>query len=145
MKKFVILGLILLVVVSFAAIVLAGADVRELVPYKWGGGEPAYPDAKGKVIVNEPMGGVWLQITVSVIGLEPDTEYWVKSCTVLDYPNDSDWTYIGPFTTNSDGNGHFHFNYREGDPPPLNYIYIWCAIQSGPGGVPGGIALMNDF
>ena len=139
MKKFVILGLVLLVVVSFAAIVLAEADVRELVPYKWGGGVPAYPDAKGKVIVNEPMGDVVLQITVSVIGLEPDTDYWVKSCIDLCPP----WIFIGPFTTNSNGNGHFHINYREGDTlPPLNYIYIWCELQTLPGGVPGGIALM---
>jgi len=142
MKKLIILGLVLLMVVSFTAIVLAKADVQKLVPYNYFGDDPAYPDAKGKVIVNEPKGDVVLQITVSVIGLEPDTEYWVKSCTSLVI---EDWTEIGPFTTNSNGNGHFHINYREGEqPPPLDIIYIWCAIQSGPGGVPGGIALINE-
>ena len=143
MKKYVVL-IVTVLLVSFAisGIVLAKADLRELVPYNWFGDEPAYPDASGKAIVNEPKGDVVLQITVSVKGLEPNTEYWVKSCTDLDPTYD--WTEIGPFTTNSKGNGHFHINYREGETlPPLNLIYIWCKIQSGPGGVPGGIALMD--
>ena len=141
MKKIIILGLVLLMVVVFATAALAKADVQKLVPYNYLGGDPAYPDAKGKVIVNEPKGDVVLQITVSVIGLEPDTDYWVKSCTSL---TTGDWTDIGPFTTNSNGNGHFHINYREDLLLPLDIIYIWCAIQSGPGGVPGGIALINE-
>ena len=141
MKKIIVLGLVLLMVVSFATAALAKADVQKLVPYNYFGDKPAYPDAKGKVIVNEPKGDVILQITVSVIGLEPDTEYWVKSCTDLTPP----WIEIGPFTTNSDGNGHFHINYRDGEQLPLlDIIYIWCELQTLPGGVPGGIALINE-
>jgi hypothetical protein len=120
MKKIIILGLVLLMVVVFGTAALAKADVQKLVPFPLVG--PMYPDASGQAIVNDSMGDVVLEITVSVKGLEPETEYEVKSCTSQ---TEADWTSIDFFTTNINGNGHFHINYREGDTlPPTGHIYI---------------------
>jgi hypothetical protein len=112
MKKIIILGLVLLMVVVFGTATLAKADVQKLVPYG-----DAYPEASGKAIVNNSMGDVVLEITVSVKGLEPGTEYEVKGC----FP----WTSISFFTTNKNGNGHFHINFLDGETlPPIAHIYI---------------------
>ena len=119
MKKVVVL-IVTVLLVSFAVsgIVLAKADVQKLVPH---GDDPAYPDASGKAIVNCPKGDVVLQITVSVKGLEADTEYEVKGCS----SGGGDWTSIGYFTTNKNGNGHFHINCRADEVlPPTVHIYI---------------------
>jgi hypothetical protein len=116
MKKIIILGLVLLMVVVFGTAALAKADVQKLVPYG-----AAYPDASGKAIVNTSMGDVVLEITVSVIGLEPDTEHFVY----LSHP----WFLLGTFTTNKNGNGHFHINIRwDEDQPTTAHI----AINKGP-------------
>jgi len=126
MKKYMVL-IAIVVLVSFAmsGIALAKADVQKLVPYTPHG--PIDPDASGKAIVNCPKGDVVLVITVSVKGLDPNTEYQVKSCTSL---ADADWKLIGTFTTNKNGNGHFHINFRAGDVlPPTGHIYI----NTGPG------------
>ena len=125
MKRIILSGLVLLMVVVFGTAALAKADVQNLVPFNWynylgnPSAVPAYPDAKGKAIINEPMGDVVLQITVSVQGLKPNTDYWVKSCTSLE---EEDWIEIGKFTTDDDGNGHFQRNYREGELLLLNHI-----------------------
>ena len=118
MKKLIILGLVLLMVVVFGTAVLAKADLQTLVPY---GGDSAYPDASGKAIVNVSNGNVVLEITVSVKGLDAETEYEVKGCS----EGGGDWTPIGFFTTNKNGNGHFHVNFLDGDTlPPVTHIYI---------------------
>ena len=130
MKKYIALFAVL-VLVGFAisGIALAKADVQKLVPYPFPpfGEEPRDPDASGKAIVNEPKGDVVLVITVSAKGLEPETTYQVKSCTSSTV---ADWTLLGTLTTNKNGNGHFHINYREGmDLPPTAHVYI----NTGPG------------
>ena len=119
MKKIIILGVVLLMVFVFATAALAKADVQKLVPFPFN--DPRVPDASGKAIVNDSMGDVVLEITVSVKGLEPDTTYEVKSCADSSGP----WVPLGEFTTNANGNGHWHMNYRAGDDlPPTAHIYI---------------------
>ena len=120
MKKLFILGLVLLMVVVIATAALAKADVQKLVPYPFDGAE--YPDASGQAIVNDSMGDVVLEITVSVKGLDPGVEYEVKGCTSSGV---GDWTSIGFFTTNANGNGNFHINFRADDTlPPTVHIYV---------------------
>ena len=118
MKKLLILGLVLLMVVVFGTPTLAKADVQKLVPY---GADPPYPEASGKAIVNDSMGDVVLDVTVSVRGLEPGAEYRVK-CWNLEK---TELALIGLFTVNKNGNGHFHLNFREGETIPLaGHIFI---------------------
>jgi len=117
MKKLIILGLVLLMVVVFATAALAKADVQKLVPY-----DPLYPDASGQAIVNDSMGDVVLEITVSVKGLEPETEHTVY----LGKP----WFSLGTFTTNKNGNGHFHINLRAVDVQP-NPAAVHIAVNKG--------------
>ena len=122
MKRYIALIAVVLVA-SFAisGIALAKADVQKLVPYIPHG--PIDADASGKAIVNYPKGDVTLVITVSVKGLDPETTYQVKSCTSS---TAADWTLLGEFETNKNGNGHWHKNYRDPveDLPPTNHIYI---------------------
>lgn len=115
MKKIIILGLVLLMVVVFGTVALAEADVQKLVLLT---SDTTYQYASGMAIVNYPEEDVALVITVSVKGLIPETEYEVKGC----------WGYvsIGFFTTNKNGNGHFHRNYRVGEVlPTTEHIYIY--------------------
>ena len=106
MKKLTILGLVLLMVVVFGTVALAKADVQKLVPVPYS----AYPDASGKAIVNNSMGDVVLEITVSAKGLDPGELY-----TVSLIATGTIWFSLGEFTTNANGNGHFHINLSEED------------------------------
>ena len=112
MKKVIILGLVLLMVVVFGTAALAKADVQKLVPYTYTPAEPIEPDAIGKAVVNDSMGNVVLEITVSARGLMPGEDYivWITS--------GSSWFKLGGFTTNASGNGHFHINFLADDNPP---------------------------
>jgi len=121
MKKLLILSLVLLMVVVFATAALAKAEKQILEPYV-SSNAPYYEEASGKAIVNTSKGDVVLEITVSVKGLEPGTEYEVKGCISK---AEAGWTSIGVFTTNANGNGNFHINFRvDEDLPPTGYIYI---------------------
>jgi hypothetical protein len=115
MKKIIILGLVLLMVVAFATAALANANVQKLVPYAYPGQDAAEPDASGQAIVNNSEGDVVLELTVSVKGLKPDEEYTVifGKPWFPPYPYD-----LFTFKTNKKGNGHFHINLRVDDLQP---------------------------
>ena len=142
MKKLFVLGLVLLMVVIFGTAALAMADVQKLLPYPFTPSGtpmvPLCPDASGKAIVNDSMGDVVLEITVSVIGLEPDTEYVVKSCT--SWPS-GPWIMIGEFTTNANGNGHFHLNFRADETLPETTEHIYINIK----GTSNTVLMDEDF
>lgn len=108
MKKYVASAAALtFLVLIIAGIALAKADVQKLVPFP--SDAPVDPDASGKAVVNEPKGKVVLQVTVSAKGLEPSAVY-----TVYLY-NAPDFVAVGVFTTNEDGEGAFHRNYKVGE------------------------------
>ena len=122
MKRYIAL-IVVVLLASFAmsGIALAKADRQKLVPYIPFGLDE---DASGKAIVNYPKGDVVLVITVTAKGLEPNKEYIVGSFESLDA-----WQFFhhGTFTTNENGNGHFHINYGRTSNdtlPPTDHIYI---------------------
>jgi len=119
MKKLIILGLVLLMVVVFGTAALAKAVLHTLVPYL-----PAYAEASGKAIVNNSEGDSLLEITVSAKGLEAYTDYFV-------YIGDDggNWTNLGTFTTNANGNGNFHINVREDLFPSLLVKYMAINLE----------------
>ena len=110
MKKLIILGLVLLMVVVFGTAALAKADVQKLVPFTGYAADTYLPDASGKAIVNNSMGDVVLEITVIAKGLD-DGELYTVSLII----NGGIWFPLGEFTANANGNGHFHINYSEED------------------------------
>lgn len=139
MRKYIVLFLALaLMIVAISGIALAKADRQELVPYIPFG--PLDPDGSGKAIVNDSQGDVVLVITVTVKGLLPETTYDVKSCTSLAL---ADWTLLGTLTTNKNGNGHFHRNYRAAETlPPTQHIYL--NIGSGVYPIGSGIVVIDE-
>jgi len=114
MKKLIILGLVLLMVVGFGTIALAKADVQNLEPYTYYPGQTKEytisPDASGKAIVNNSKGNVVLEITVSAKGLDSEQVYTVSLIATGQI-----WFPLGVFTTNANGNGHYHINLSEED------------------------------
>jgi len=102
MKKIIILSLVLLMVVVFATVALAKADVQKLTPYT------GFEDASGKGIVNHSEGDVLLEITVSAKGLEAGTDYFVYIGE-----DGGKWTLLGTFTAKKNGTINFHRNIRE--------------------------------
>ena len=116
MKKLLIISISIMIILALSISVMAKADVQNLVPFtyaNWKGlGEPVTfsPDASGKAIVNNSMGDVVLEITVSAKGLDPGELY-----TVSLIATGTIWFSLGEFTTNANGNGHFHINLSEED------------------------------
>jgi len=119
MKKYIAL-IVVVLLASFAisGIALAGADVQELKPYPFPPAAPRDADASGKAVVNQPMVKVCLQVTVSAKGLDSEETYevWIGDT--------KDWTSVGTFITNKNGNGHLHKNYRKGDTLPTNLNHV---------------------
>jgi len=105
MKKLIILAISIMMILSLSSIVMAKADVQTLLPFPTA--NPIEPDASGKAIVNTSKGDVVLEITVSVKGLKAGEDYTVW------LGEGGEWESIGDFTTNANGNGHFHRNIRE--------------------------------
>jgi len=87
---------------------MAEADVQNLVPFTGYSFDPFSPGASGKAIVNNSMGDVVLEITVSAKGLDPGQRYTVSLIATA-----SMWFPLGEFMTNANGNGHFHINFSE--------------------------------
>ena len=113
MKKLLIISISIMIILALSSIVIAEADVQNLVPYTYvshpDGGPLTYsPYASGKAIVNNSEGNVVLEITVSAKGLDPGEVY-----TVSLIATGSIWFPLGEFTTNANGNGHFHINLSE--------------------------------
>jgi hypothetical protein len=117
MKKLLIMSISIIIILALASSVMAKADVQKLVPYAYPSQDPDEPDASGKAIVNVSMGDVVLEITVSAKGLKPNTDYTVYLS--------SPWFLLGEFTTNANGNGNFHINFRADEVlPPTEHIAI---------------------
>jgi hypothetical protein len=83
----------------------------------------------GSVMFNAPSGNVALIINGNVKGLQPNFEYaaWVRDIA-SSYTGPSLFVYapngyvkLGTFSTNSQGNGSFHFNIQRSDLPAGTY------------------------
>ena len=123
MKKIIILGLVLLMVVVFATTVFGKAQKEGLDIYEAYTGGPDQPeDASGWVILNLDANNN-LIVQIQVRNLNPNTEYWVWS----EGEQDSFWT-------NTKGHGHFHFSrpyneYEEKDDIVGDGL-VWIAIRT---------------
>ena len=82
----------------------------------------------GSVMFNAPSGNVALIINGNVKGLQPNFEYaaWVRDLTGYTGPSLTSYAplgyfKLGTFSTNSQGNGSFHFNIQRSDLPAGTY------------------------
>jgi|AntAceMinimDraft_16_1070373.scaffolds.fasta_scaffold55034_1 hypothetical protein len=123
MKKLLILGLVLLMVVVFATTVFGKAQKEELDIYDAYIGGPEQPEeASGWVILNLDANNN-LIVQIQVRDLKPNTQYWAWSQGEQ-----------GSFWTNAKGHGHFHFS-RPYDEYNEDYDIkydglVWIAIRT---------------
>jgi hypothetical protein len=125
MKKLLILSLVLLMIVGFGTAALAKADKQTLVPYPFTA--PIEPDASGKAVVNDSMGNVVLEITVSARGLIPGEVY-----TVYLGKSGGPYFLLDTFTAKKNGKGNFHVNLlADGALPDLECVNIMVNNSAG--------------
>jgi len=103
MKKIIILGLVLLMVVVFATTVCGKAQKVYLVP-----STPTYSGGEGFVIFNNSSGTDHnLELTVSLKGLGANEEYDIYLFVDGKWYNNA---LVGTVVTNKMGNANFHIN-----------------------------------
>jgi len=118
MKKIIILGLVLLMVVVFATTVFGRAQKLDLKEGLEDG------NVVGFVILNNPSGAVNFVVQVIIENAEPnlDCNIWISALTgtgaanffplVKSVTTDSPWYKLGELSTNDDGDGSFHINLK---------------------------------
>jgi hypothetical protein len=121
-------GIVLVLVLVLAAPVYA-ASKTDMLKYKVEMTLGAYgpEDATGKVVATQPGGKAsampWVNFGVSAEGLDPYTDFDVWTCY-----NNTDWEYVGSFTTDEYGNGNLAFSWPgtllTGDTYTVS-IYYW--------------------
>jgi hypothetical protein len=95
--------------------------------------------AGGSVMFNAPSGNVALIVNGDVKGLQPNFEYaaWVRDLTGYTGPSLTPtpglgYFKLGTFTTNSQGNGSFHFNILRSELPAGTYNLQAAVNPAGP-------------
>jgi len=93
----------------------------------------------GSVTFNAPSGNVALIINGDVKGLQPNFKYaaWVRDLTGYTGPSLTSapslgYFKLGTFSTNSQGNGSFHFNILRSDLPAGTYSLQAAVNDAGP-------------
>ena len=105
MKKLIILGLVLLMVVVFATAAFSKAEKVDLIQCPINYPSPELLPGGGFVIFNNSSGvGHNLELTVSLKGLVPDTAYDIHLFV------DGVGTLVGTVITNASGNANFNMN-----------------------------------
>ncbi len=135
MKKIAIaltLCMVLSVVVSGATMAAGKAGAQKAALYPCIGGSSDNVDTtaatQGRVIINDPMGAVVLNIQGNASGLKANHVYsvWVRQLFgYIGYSINSapaaGYYLLACFTTNGQGKGHFHLNIRAADLPVATY------------------------
>jgi len=136
MKKIIILGLVLLMVVVFGTAALAKAEQKSFYNgINDFGIDKTIEGSGGKVIINIPEGEIGMIVQGMVRNLDPNEEYYVllwaqrdTSWYIGDLPlgKVGSWFRFAMITTNIEGHANFHININTEDLSTGTYdISVW--------------------